>query len=166
MGTLKIGPAEEKVIEEIERFKATYEPQLKKIHLGIELIAQQLPNNEVKEIQDFKCQIKSVMEIVSRVTSTVTGIHFSEKCDEEKFSVEWTVYKQKNNYYQWGYYGKTKSPITEKQFLHAICSWEKEVCNSITLFRKIGGYSCDSICSDMEQQIHQIIYEYVNPKET
>lgn len=166
MGTLKIGPAEEKVIEEIERFKATYEPQLKKIHLGIELIAQQLPNNEVKEIQDFKCQIKSVMEIVSRVASTVSGIHFSEERDGEKFSVVWFVYKQKNNYYQQGYYGSTKNPITEKQFLHAICCWEKEACNSIVLFRQIGGYVCDSICSDMEQQIHKIINEYVNPKKT
>ena len=45
MGTLKVGQAEEKLISEIEEFKAKYVDRLKYMEDGLELAQKQIPDN-------------------------------------------------------------------------------------------------------------------------
>lgn len=169
MGTLKVGQAEEKLISEIEAFKAKYVDRLKYMEEGLELAQKQFPDNAKGELKDIAEKITKAKSLTSRLRMIIERMCFSKEHSEEKFSVSWNeIYVSGEQYYGISYGKETyrNEPISEMQFVHAITSWEKEVCKSIILFKQIGGYLFNKFCSDMEVDIHRIVDEYVNPKKT
>ena len=169
MGTLKIGLAEEKLISEIEAFKTKYVDRLKYIEEGLELAQKQLPDNAKGESKDIAEKIGKARDFISRLRRSIESMCFSKEHSEEKFTISWNeIYVSGEQYYRISYGKSTyrNEPVTEMQFVHAITSWEKEVCKSIILFKQIGGYMFNLFCSEMEAHIHKIVDEYVNPKKT
>ena len=60
-------------------------------------------------------------------------------------------------------FGKSisKEPVSEKQFVFALASWEREVCKRLTLFKELEGSTYDFACPTLETDIHKLLYEYV-----
>lgn len=169
MGTLKVGQAEEKLISEIEEFKAKYIDRLKYMEEGLELAQKQLPDNAKGEAKDIAEKIGKARDFTSRLRITIESMLFSKEHSEEKFSISWDErYAYGEQYYKYAYGKPTyrNEPVTEMQFVYAITSWEKEVGKSIILFKQIGGYRYNNFCTEMEARVHQIVDEYVNPKKT
>lgn len=169
MGTLKVGQAEEKLISEIEAFKAKYVDRLKYIEEGLELAQKQLPDNTKGETKEIAEKISKARDLTSRLRRIIEEICFSKEHSEEKFSISWMeIYVSRDQYYKFSYGKPTyrNEPVTETQFVYAITSWEKEVSKSIILFKQIGGYMYNLFCSEMEAHVHKIVDEYVNPKKT
>lgn len=167
MGTLKVGQAEEKLISEIEAFKAKYVDRLKYMEDGLELAQKQIPDNAKGESKDIAEKIGKARGFIGRLRRTIEGMCFSKERSEEKFAITWDeVYVSGEQYYRYSYGKPTyrNEPITETKFVYAITSWEKEVEKSIILFKQIGGYMYNLFCSEMESHIHRIVDEYVNPK--
>jgi len=169
MGTLKVGQAEEKLISEIEAFKAKYVDRLKYMEEGLELAQRQLPDNTKGESKDIAEKISNARNLMNRLRTVIEKMCFSKEHSEEKFSISWYErYVSGEQYYQISYGKPTyrNEPATEMQFVYAITSWMKEVCKSIILFKQIGGYTYKNFCSEMEAHVHKIVDEYVNPKKT
>jgi len=169
MGTLKVGQAEEKLISEVEAFKAKYVDRLKYMEDGLELAQKQIPDNAKGESKDIAEKIGKARGFINRLRRIIESMSFSKEHSEEKFCISWNeIYVAGEQYYQFSY-GQTtwrKEPVTETQFVYALTSWEKEVEKSIILFKQIGGYMYNLFCTEMESHIHRIVDEYVNPKKT
>lgn len=169
MGILKVGQAEEKLISEIEAFKTKYVDRLKYMEEGLDLAQKQLPNKAKCEFSEFDKKITKAREITTRLRIVIEKIYFSKEHSEEEFFVSWNevyVSGEQNYVISYGKPTYRGTPVTEIQFVHAITSWEKEVCKSIVLFKQIVGYTYNLFCTEMETYIHKIVNEYVNPTKT
>ena len=164
MGTIKIGEAEEKLISEIERLKEKHKMRMEGACLGLSVARRQIPEAEDNVTQTIIKQLDRTIKCVNYLVGAVQGIEFSKEYCEEKFSIAWVeVYDRSGSYYKYGYgtpiIGK---PVTEKQFAFALEAWDREVCKRSTLVKELErGYPFDSICADIEDDIHKLLYAYV-----
>lgn len=161
MGTIKIGEAEEKLISEIERIKEKHKKRMEGVCLGLSVARRQIPEAEDNVTQAIIKELDRTITCVNYLARAIQGIEFSEEHDEEKFLISWAeIYDKTGTYYKYGY-GTTK-PVTKKQFVFALEAWDREVCKRSTLVKELErGYPFDSICADIEDDIHKLLYAYV-----
>ena len=162
MGILKIGKEEEKLIREIEDFKATFKVRFIDVAFGIEIALNQI---STKENEEYVKKMQKRRDHLLQLGRIVQGITFSGMEDEKSFSVTWLEYLEKSKqYYQQSYGGKTssKEAVTESQFVYALVCWEKEFCKRIEMFEDIEDLIFNNFFSIAKNLIHNIIYEYVN----
>lgn len=162
MGTIKIGEAEEKLISEIERIKEKHKIRMEGACLGLKLARRQIPEAEDNATQAIIKQLDKTIKCVENLSKAIQGIEFSKEYDEEKFSIAWVeIYDKTGTYCQY-VYGKKNEPVTEKQFVFVLEAWDREVCKRSTLVKELErGYPFDSICADIEDDIHKLLYAYV-----
>ena len=169
MGTIKIGPEEEKLISEIDAFKGKYEKRLSDMEEGLRIAANQFPANvegEVKFIEEKICKAK---EIVGRLRCIIHNISVVTYDTRESFSITWGAFNEDSQQLCQHVYGSSiKEPLTEKQFVYAITSWECEVRKTVSLIKQQLGASLiySGFFSEIEREVHKIVCEYVKTKTT
>lgn len=166
MGLIKIGPAEEKLISEIEEFKESYKYRLFHMEDGLEIALNQLPADAKGELKNVQEKIANAKRLVNRLRLIIETIVFCKDDKGETFSVTWRKFDDITQQYYQYCYGSGTNILTEKKLVYAITSWENEIRRALLLFKQIGGYSYNTFCSKMDQQIYKIVDEYVNSKTT
>lgn len=166
MEAIKIGPAEEKLISEIEEFKEKYKDRLLHMEEGLEIAIKQLPADAKGELKSVQEKIDNAKRLVNRLRIIIETIAFSKDDNGETFSVTWREFGETAQQYYQHIYGSGTNVLTEKKLVHAITSWENEVRRAQIMFKQIAGYSFNTFCSKMDQHIHKIVDEYVDPKTT
>ena len=163
MGTIKIGEAELIVISKIEQIKEKHKVRIEGTLRGLRIIRKQLPDNEDKTIREIKARADETIKRAENLAHVIQGIEFSKEYDEDKFFVAWSECNDKTgSYYKYGF-GKSmsKEQVSEKQFIFALCAWEREVCKRLALFGELERASYDSLCPTLEVDIRKLLYEYV-----
>lgn len=160
MGTIKIGEAEEKLISEIEKLKEKHNMKMVGTCLGLNIAREQISETEEDTILAIIEQLDEIIESVEDLNKVIQGISFSQYHDEEKFSISWReIYDGSVMYYRCGY--GTNKPVTEKQFIFALGAWDREVCRRCALVKELEvGYQFDSILTDIENDIHNLLCAY------
>lgn len=163
MATIKIGENEIELIGQINKFKEKYKARLEDIRFGVELAEKQIPDSADEKIRNVRSGIKRVKDTVQKLVVLIEKINFSEEFDEEKFWISWWEY---NDATQTNYdhaYGKIYStePVTEKQFVYALVSWEKEICKRLMLLKEFQGIGYQRFWSEIEQELHNIVNSYI-----
>ena len=163
MGAIKIGEVEERLISDIERLKQSQKIRMEAVLLGIQLTRQQIHDTEKGNNEEIVNEIIRARNYVRYLNSAIQGIKFSKKFDEKEFSIAWSEYNDKHETYTEYVFGKTITGenVTEKQFIFALLSWEREVCKRLAQVRETEGNVYESICADIEQSIRNLLYTYV-----
>ena len=163
METIKIGKEEETLISEINNLKESYRTRMEGVCLGAKLVRQQIPDSENEAISKIVTEMDRTIKCMEVLAHIIQSIEFSEEFDEEKFSIRWSVYNDRGTGYYNDYaYGvpHTGKPVTERQFMFAISSWEREVCKWLALVNEKSGTIFESIRADIEPRIYGMLYTY------
>ena len=163
MGTIKIGEPELLVISRIEQMKENHKIQLDGALRALSLIENQIPDSEDKAFYEIQTRGKETIKRVENLNRVIQEIEFSKEHDEDKFFVAWLEFIDKTGAcFKYGF-GKSisKEPVSEKQFVFALASWEREVCKRLALLKEFERTSYDSLCPTLELDIRKMLYEYV-----
>lgn len=163
MGTIKIGEAEQSLISQIEQIKEKHKVLLEGAQKGLRIIKNQIPDSEDKAIQEIKTKADETIKRAENLNHAIQGIEFSQEYDENKFFVAWAQVDDKTgSHYKYGF-GKSisREEVSEKQFIFALCAWEREVCKRLALFKELEGPTYDSLCPTLEVDIRKMLHEYV-----
>ncbi len=166
MEAIKIGPAEEKLISEIEEFKEKHKNRLWHMEDGLEIAIKQFPDDAKGELKNIQEKINNVRRVVNRLKLVIERISFSKDDNGEKFSVTWCEFRETTQQYYQYTYGSGTDVLNEKKLMRAITSWESEAIKALVLLRQMAGYSFKTLCSEMEKHIYKIVDEYVHAEET
>ncbi|MBQ2835651.1 MAG: hypothetical protein IJE68_02300 [Clostridia bacterium] len=166
MAAIKVGPAEEQLIGQIEEFKGKYKDRLWHMEESLEIAIKQFPDDAKGEVKNIQEKISNIRRVVNRLQLVIERIAFSKDESGEKFSVTWCEFRETNQQYYQYTYGSGTDVLNEKKLMRAITSWESEAIKAIVLLRQMAGYSFKSLCSEMEQHIYKIVNEYVDSETT
>ena len=163
MATIKIGKVEEQLIDEIERIKEKQRMRMVGVYLGVKLARKQILDTKNEEVRLIIQKIDKTINCVEHLKHAIQGIVFSKEHDAERFSVSWEEFNDSQGSYFKYTYGKnfTVEPVTEKQFMFAVLSWEREVCKQLAVVKEIEGYSFEDICDSIEQDIRRALHTYM-----
>ena len=163
MGAIKIGEAEEHLISRIEQIKEKHKVLLEGTLKGLRIIKNQISDSEDTTIQEIKNRANETIKRAENLSHAIQGIEFSQEYDENKFYIAWAQVDDKTgSHYKYGF-GKfiSKEEVSEKQFIFALCAWEREVCKRLALFKELEGPTYDSLCPTLEVDIRKLLHEYV-----
>lgn len=163
MGTIKIGEAELSLISKIEQIKEKHKVRLEGALKGLRIIRNQIPDSEDKAIQEIKTRADETIKRAENLNHAIEGIEFSQEYDENKFFVALAEVNEKTgSYYKYGF-GKSisREEVSEKQFIFALTSWEREISKRLILFRELEGKTYDPLCPTLEVDIRKMLHEYV-----
>ena len=163
MGTIKIGQAEELLISKIGKIKEDYKMRFDGALRGLRIANNQIADSKDSAIKEIKKQLEETIKRAEKLSYVIQGIEFSKEYDEDKFFVSWSEWIEKTgSYYGYGF-GKniSKEAVSEKQFIFALTSWEREISKRLILFRELEGKTYDPLCSTLEVDIRKMLHEYV-----
>ena len=163
MGAIKIGEAEQILISRIEQIKEKQKVRLDGALKGLRIIENQISDSEDITIQEIKNRANETIKRAENLNHAIQGIEFSQEYDENKFFVAWAQVDDKTgSHYKYGFgMSISREEVSEKQFIFALCAWEREVCKRLALFKELEGHTYDPLCPTLEVDICKLLHEYV-----
>ncbi len=154
---MKVGQAENQLINEFKKFKEDYLTQLESIEYGIKV------SKKFLEVDEDDESLKFPLEIISKLKCLLMELNvFSNDDGSWEFKCKlsqnnWIVLTSNPN--------KTnglEDPINEKSIIYALMAFRLEICKLISEFKAIQRGVDKYFWPQFETDLEEIVLQYIN----